>query len=84
MIKLNEAHKKAMLRVMKYCISTKELGWTLKPTRKWDGKEKNFEFIIKDENDSNYVTLVETRKSITGYCVYLKEAPISVKSRMQK
>ena len=84
MTKSNEAHRKAMLRVMKYCITTRKLGWTLKPSRKWNGKDKNFEFIIRGESDSNYATCVETRKSVTGFCVYLEDALISVKSGMQK
>ena len=30
----NGAHRKAMLRAVKYCIDTRERGWMLKPTRK--------------------------------------------------
>ena len=34
--------------------------------------------------DSNYATCSDTRKSVTGYCVYLEDAPVTVKSGMQK
>jgi hypothetical protein len=80
----NDAHYKAMLRIMKYCTITKDRGWTLKPSRTWDGKDREFEFRIKGKADSNYATCSDTRKSVTGYCVYLEDAPITVKSGMQK
>ena len=84
MSKSSTDHLKAMKRVMKYCVSTKDLGWTLKPTRTWDGKDRNFEFIVSGECDSNFATCSETRKSVTGYCIYLEEALVAVKSGMQK
>ena len=80
----NDAHFKAMLRIMKYCVNTKDHGWTLKPSRTWDGKDREFEFRISGKADSNYATCSDTRKSVTGYCVYLEDAPVTVKSGMQK
>ncbi len=80
----NPAHFKAMLRDMKYCVNTPNRGWTLKPNRTWDGKDKSFEFIITAKSDSNYATCKETRRSVTGFAVYLEGALISVKSGMQK
>jgi len=32
-----EAHKKALLKVMNYCVSTPERGIVLKPNVKWNG-----------------------------------------------
>ena len=84
MSKSNADHLKAMKRVMKYCVSTKEKGWTLRPSRTLDGKDKNFEFLVTGECDSNFATCTETRKSVTGYCIYLEDALIAVKSGMQK
>ena len=77
-------HMKAVLRIMKYCVDTKDKGWILKPSRTWDGKDKNFEFVIRGKADSNFATCKETRRSITGYAVWLEDALITVKSGMQK
>ena len=78
-----EAHMKAMKRVMKYCVLTKERGWVLKPSRKWDGK-KGFRFRVGGHSDSNYAACKETRKSVTGYDVTLEDVPIVAKSVGQK
>jgi hypothetical protein len=80
----NKDHYKAMIRIMKYCRDTPKRGWTLKPDRNWDGKNKNFLFIIKGKSDSNYATCKETRRSVSGYVIYLEGALVSVKSGMQK
>ena len=69
---------------MKYCVYTKDKGWTLKPSQVWDGKDKDFEFVIRGKTDSNFATCKETRRSITGYAVWLEDALITVKSGMQK
>jgi hypothetical protein len=55
----------------------------LKPSRTWNGKP-NFEFIYKGLSDANYVTDPSSCKSISGYSVFLEDAPISMKSRQQK
>ena len=80
----NLDHKKAMLRIMQYCHSTPERGWTLQPNRTWDPNDQNFEFILKGESDANYATCKETRRSVSGYVVYLEGSLISVRSGMQK
>ena len=54
------------------------------PSRRWDGKTKDFLFKVSGKSDSNYATCVSTRKSVTGYVVYLENAPVAVKSLMQK
>ena len=84
MSKCNKAHTKAMLRAMKYCQDTKDQGWVLKPTRRWNGKDKTFKFKIEGQSDSNFATCPETRKSITGFVVKLEDAVVAVKSGMQK
>jgi len=76
-------HVKAMHRVMKYCVSTPNRGWKLKPNRTWDGK-KGFLFRIRGKSDSDYATCPTTRKSVSGYGVFLEGAPITVKSLMQR
>jgi hypothetical protein len=80
----NEDHYKAMLRIMKYCTITRDRGWILKPRRNWNGIDQDFEFVIRGKSDSNFATCSDTRKSVTGYCVYMEEALITVKSGMQK
>ena len=79
----NNDHYKAMLRIMKYCTLTPERGWTLRPNRKWNGLDKQFEFVIMGKSDSNYATCKETRKSVTGFVVYFEGTPVAVKSGMQ-
>ena len=69
---------------MKWCSDTNNRQWELKLTRKWDGKGLNFEFKIRGKADSNFATSKETRKSITGYCVWLEDLLVGVKSDMKK
>lgn len=73
-----KAHLKAMHRVMKFCVDNKNKGWMLKPKRRWDGR-KGFKFEVAGWSDSNYAACVETRKSISGYCVELEGVMIVVK-----
>jgi hypothetical protein len=55
----------------------------LKATRTWNGNP-NFELIVKGLSDANYATDPSSRKSISGYSVFLEDAPISMKSGQQK
>ena len=71
-------------KIISYLVSTSKRGWHLKPSRRWDPTNKDFEFIIRGRPDSNYGTDQETRKSVSGYVVYLEDAPISIKSIMQR
>jgi hypothetical protein len=65
----------AMQRCMRYLTGTKGAGLTLNPTRKWDG-EKEFRFRIRGVSNSNYAKDTHTRHSISGYVVYLEDAPV--------
>ena len=78
------AHVKAMHRIMNYCKSTPERGWFLKPSRKWDGKDKSFKFRINAKSDAAYSKCPVTKRSVTGYVVKLEGAPIAVKGAMQR
>ena len=80
----NGAHRKAMLRAMRYCTDTPERGWILKSTRKWDGKDKNFEFRISGRADADYANCPITKKSVSGYRVSLEDAPVAIKSGLQR
>ena len=77
-------HLKAAKKIAAYVWQTPKRGWTLNPTRKWDGKTKDFLFKVSGKSDSNYATCASTRKSVTGYVVYLEDAPVAVKSLMQQ
>ena len=77
------AHMKAMLRVMKYCVGSPERGWTLKPTRKWDGSAKHM-FIISGLSDSDYAKDIDTRRSVSGTAVFLEGSCIGARSSTQK
>ena len=76
-------HIVAMHRVMAHCVSTPIWGWKLIPRREWYGKYKTFRFVIGGRSDSDYASRKDTRRSVSGWPVYLEGVPISVKSSMQ-
>ena len=80
MMKANKRHMKAMLRILKYCVGTKEEGLMLKPNNKWDGRN-DFKFTIMGKSDSDYAK-DKTRRSVNGWLTFLNESPISFKSKM--
>ena len=47
------AHRKAMLRCMKYCCDTKEQGLLLKPTGRWGRRNRNYIFKTSGKSDSD-------------------------------
>jgi hypothetical protein len=71
----DETHMEAMQSCMRYLTGTKDTGLMLNPTRKWDG-EKEFCFHIRGVSDSDYAKDTQTRRSISGYVVYLEDAPV--------
>ena len=77
-------HRKYVDKIVTYVVNTPKRGWHLKQTRQWDPTDKSFQFIIRGKSDSNYGTDIETRKSVSGFVVYLEDAPVSIKSVMQK
>ena len=77
-----QRHMIAMYRVMRYCLVTPERGLVLKPQGVWNG-DKNYEFEIMGMSDANYATDPSTRKSVSGYSVFLEGAPVSMKSGQQ-
>ena len=78
----SKAHMQALLRLLKYCVSTENRGLLLRPTRVWDGRT-DFEFLVGGKSDAAYATDVSNRRSITGYSVFLEEAPVATKSGQQ-
>ena len=79
----NERHYKAMIRVMKFCVDTPKRGLTLNPDESWDGS-RDFKFLIDGILDLNYATCPKTRKSVSGWVVFLCGSPVAMKSAMQK
>ena len=76
------AHKKAMETVMRYVVGTQERGLLLKPYGTWDGS-KDFPFVILGRSDSDHAKCPDTRKSVSGYTVFLCGAPFKFRSVMQ-
>ena len=77
-------HHRALDHLITYLWHTAKRGWLLQPTRTWTGSDQSFQFHISGKSDSDYATCKDTRKSVSGYVVYLEDAPITVKSVMQK
>jgi len=73
-----EAHMKAMYRCMAYCVGSIDKGLILKPKGSWNNLE------IRGESDANYATDLDNRRSVSGYSVFLNDAPISFKSIQQR
>ena len=77
----NEKHFKGLLRVLKYVLSTSDLGI------KYDSASMlNFNGIWKVVAycDSNFAGDKDSRNSVTGFCIYIGRCLISWKSRGQK
>ena len=79
----DKTHLAAMLRCMQYLMCTKDAGLLLMPTRKWYGTDK-FQFKIRGRLDLDYAKDMQTRQSVSGYVVYLEEAPVMHRSATQK
>jgi hypothetical protein len=78
----NSEHIKAMKRCMSYMLQTPERGLVLKPGVKWDG-DREREFVITGRSDANYASCPDTRRSVSGYSVFLFDAPTENKCNMQ-
>eukprot|EP00957_Ditylum_brightwellii_P126936 9677060-Ditylum_brightwellii.AAC.1 len=73
-----------MHQAMEYCAAMPNRGWKLKPERKWDGKDKSFQFRISCMSDSDYAKCLVTRRSVSGYSTFFEGAPTTVKSAIQR
>ena len=71
-----------MKQVMTYLTTMSEQGMMLQPDEKWDGS-KDFEFEITVFLDSDFFKDPVTRKSVCGWAVFLKGAPILMRSKKQ-
>jgi hypothetical protein len=73
-----------MMRVVDYCVASKEYGLVLKPMGKWDGSTDSEKIVITGVSDSDYAKHIETRRSMSGYSVFVNRAPVAMKSKMQE
>lgn len=71
-------------RVMRYCLNTKMRGLTIKPEGDWNGMDREGIFKIEGYSDSDYAKDIESRRSVSGYSVFVNGAPVCVKSKMQE
>jgi hypothetical protein len=70
---------KELKRVLKFTIDTKEYGLKLVPNK----EENKMEWSLVLYTDSDWAGDVDSRKSVTGYALFLMECPIVWKSRQQ-
>ena len=71
-----------MMRTMTYVLNMKQKGRKIKPNRKYTNK-KGFKFKLIGRSDSDYRKDIETRKSITGYTIFLEGTSIAKRSKKQ-
>jgi hypothetical protein len=83
MSKPNNKHVDAMHRVMKYLVAMKDKGLYIQPNQKWNGIDKDFEFIIEGKADADYAKSHD-RKNVSGWCTTLCGAPVTEKSSTQQ
>ncbi len=76
---LTPASFKEMLRVIKYVLDTKEYGLRVHPTKAADEMWELICFC-----DSDYAVDPDSRKSVTGYVLYMKGVPVCCKSKAQR
>jgi hypothetical protein len=79
----SEEHGEAMHRAMRYAVTTPERGVQLAPKGKWDGKP-SYKFIVKGFADASYKPYHDTALSVSGSAVFLQDAPIVEKSKVQQ
>jgi hypothetical protein len=73
----------AMIRCMRYVLCTRDAGLILHPSRKWDGSNEH-QFRIRGRSDSDYAKDTQTRRSVSGYVIYLEDSPTMHRSATQK
>ena len=73
----NKTHQNELLRVLKWVLTSKTKALYLKPNN-------NSDLELKGICDASFAPELETCRSVTGYVVFLNNAPIDWKSRGQK
>ena len=75
-------HEKELKRMLKWVLTTQTRALKLKPRQNVEGSKQILQ--LKGICDASYAPEMETCKSVTGYIVYLNEAPIDWKSKGQR
>ena len=78
MDRANKAHQKSLYRVIKFVEQTRNTCLVLNP------KQENPFWEMKAYSDSDFAGDTETRKSVSGFVIYLCGAAISWRSKGQK
>lgn len=77
-----ESHQ-GLKRAMDNAVSTEDRGLVLEPITQWNGgKDKTFR--IHGMSDAAFGSCADTRRSVSGWTVFLDEAPVLLKSKMQE
>jgi hypothetical protein len=84
-MKANQANFKAIRKVMTFSVNTKGHGFFVGPAGYWNGKvDDDYQFEVLGISDLDYAKGVVTRRSISGYAVFLNNMLIPAKSKMQE
>jgi hypothetical protein len=79
----SEEHMTALHRAMRYATTTPKRGVTLAPNGEWSG-DPAYEFHITGMADASYKPYEDTAASVGGHAVFLNNAPITEKSKIQQ
>jgi hypothetical protein len=79
----SEQHIQAMHRAMRYALSTPKRGLTLSPSGTWNG-DPAYKFKIRGAADASYKPYEDDGPSVSGFAVFMEDAPITEKSNIQK
>ena len=80
----NQAHMKALLRVLRFAYDTRDCGLHFKVHDYWNGKSLSFMFVVSGICDSEYCKDQSTRHSVGGCITRLNGIVVSISSKMQK
>jgi hypothetical protein len=75
----NMAAYKEMHRVIKYVLDTRDLGLRIEPIQ---GSEQPWELVCF--SDSDYAGDPDSRRSVSGFVLYVRGVPISWRSKAQR
>ena len=76
----NELAYREMLRCIKFVLDSEDLGLKIAPTR--CGKSEAWQIVCF--TDSDYAGDPQTRRSVTGYIIYVMGVPVIWRSKSQK
>jgi hypothetical protein len=81
--KSSEDHMTALPRAMSYAVNSPKRGVTLAPQGEWIG-DPAYEFQLTGMADASYQPYEDAAVSVGGHAVFLNNAPIVEKSKIQQ